>query len=145
VVGPYTGVGGRAPGLPWLRLLVRFFIVVVPAQLLGTAVGGGIVSASGVLADNPQLANLIALVAGTVAGTAVGLLVDPVLEYRRTYIVVNAVFAVSSWVLLLAIAQLRLPAGSQAGPWTGYVVGALLVGGVQTLLGWGLWVARHRL
>jgi len=141
---PYSGTAGR-DRLSWPRVLVRFFIVVIPAQLVGTAIGGAIMTASGVLREDPQLANLITVMAGVVAGIAVGLLVLPPPDRRRTFVVVHAAFAVGSYLLLLALAQLRLPDGTPQSVWYAYLLGPALVGLVQTLVAWGLWVTRQRL
>lgn len=138
---PYATAGGHR-SFAWPALLIRMFIIVVPAQLLGFFIGGAVVSASGVLADRPELSLVINIVAGILSGLAVGLLLTPKARELVPFLVTCAVFGLLVVSVLVALGQLRL--GARADPELGpLLLGALLTAVPQTLVAWGLWSVKR--
>lgn len=130
--------GSTGPRIAWPTLLIRMFIIVLPAQLLGFFLGGAIISATGVLADRPEFSFLINVVAGILSGLAVGLVLTPGSRQLLPYLATSAAFGLVIVLILVALGQLKL--GDRADPeLSRLALGALLTAGPQTLVAWGLW------
>lgn len=139
--------GGRvtAASVPWRALLVRLFLVVPAAQVLGVLLMCRVVTSSGLIRAHPGTAGHgLSLGAGIIAGLAVGVLVNPVHERLRTYVAVSAGFGFGVYVVLTLLARLQLPDGVPPPLWSTVILGALLVVGPQTLVAWRTWAFRHR-
>lgn len=140
---PYAG-GTVRPGdrIVWSALLIRMFVVVLPAQLLGFFLGGAIITATGLLATRPDSSRLIDVIAGILSGLAVGLALTPKARHLIAYLVTSAGFGLIMVVLLTTLGQLKL--GAAADPdLPNLAIGALLTAGPQTLVAWGLWVFKR--
>jgi hypothetical protein len=129
------------PSLP----LRRMFIVVVPAQIVGILLCGQLLTLSGALQHTPDVSVLIACGAGASAGLALGLLVTPVPQRRRSYVIVSAVFGLASYLLLSWAARLAVVETTARRGWLTYVWGSGWVVATQTLVAWGLWALRKGL
>ena len=138
---PYARAGGGQP-TAWPAMLIRMFIIVVPAQLLGFFIGGAVVSASGVLPDRPEVSFVTNIIAGILSGLAVGLLLTPKARELIPHLATCAVFGLVIVGVLVTLGQLRL--GARADPELGaLVLGALLTAVPQTLVAWGLWTVKR--
>ena len=132
----------RRPPVPWAGLLLRLFLVILPAVVLGVLLGGALVTGLGV-ADS--LSNLILVTAGLLAGLGVGMLVTPVPGRLVTYLLTSAAFGLVVVVAMLILSQLARPAGTpRLVLRPAAVVGPLLMLAVQTMITWGLWRVRLR-
>ena len=142
----YAPVGGRPerPVNAWPRVLVRLFILVVPAQLVGSFLGGQLMVSLGLLGDEPALSNLIGVIAGLLAGLAVGLLLTPPAGQQRTWVLVSGLFGAFTWLALTLLARAAVSVNLPASPWYTWVAGTVLVAGIQAALSWGLWFIRTR-
>ena len=143
---PAYGVPSRTrpDRLSWPRVLARMLLVVLPGQLLGTFVAVTALSASGALRDRPGLSVLMIIVAGLVAGAGLGLVLRPERDQLFAYAGAGAGVGIAVFVLLLGLAQLRLPAVSPGASLGDFLLGALVVGGVQTAIALPLWWQRSR-
>lgn len=134
--------GSMGERIIWPSLLIRMFIIVLPAQLLGFFLGGAIISTSGVLADRPEFSFLINVIAGILSGLAVGLVLTPKRRQLIPYLVTSAVFGLAIVLILVTIGQLKL--GDRADPAvSALALGALLAAAPQTLVAWGLWTFKR--
>ena len=130
--------------MSWRALLVRLFVLVLPAQVLGVLLSGRVLTVSGLLRDHPGLASsLLSVGSGALAGFAVAMLVTPV-RGRRAYVVVSGAFGLLSYLFLTVLSHVRLPEFVATPPWYTFVVGAVLVVGAQTLVALGGWAFRRR-
>lgn len=139
---PYATGAGHGRRLSWPTLLIRMFIIVVPAQLVGFFLGGALLAASGMLANRPESSLVINIIAGILSGLMVGLLLSPKRRELIPYLVTCAVFGLVVVGLLVTLGQLRL--GDRADPAVGaLLLGALLTAVPQTLVAWGLWSVKR--
>ena len=122
---------GRADRLSWPRVLARMLLVVLPGQLLGNFLAVTALTASGVLRDRPGLSVLMIVAAGLVAGVGLGLVLRPDRDQLVGYAVAGAGVGIAVFVLLLGLAQLRLPAISPGASVGDFLLGALIVAAVQ--------------
>lgn len=128
--------------LPWRSLLLRFLVLVPPAQLIGILLGGGLIAAAHL---GPSVASFgIGISGGVVAGLAVGLLVRP-LGRLRPYLLLCAVFAAGTTAVFFVVNAAMVARQTAEGPgWWRYLVGVVLITVVQTVVAAGVWVARTR-
>jgi hypothetical protein len=143
---PAYGVPSRIgpDRLSWPRVLVRMLLVVLPGQLLGNFLAVAALSASGALRDRPGLSVLMIVAAGLLAGVGLGLVLRPDRDQLVAYAVAGAGMGAAVFVLLLGLAQLRLPAISPGASFGDFLVGALVVAVVQTTVALPLWWRRAR-
>ena len=143
---PAYGVPSRTRPvrLSWPRVLVRMLLVVLPGQLLGNFLAIGALTASGVLRDRPGLSVLMIVAAGLLAGVGLGVLLRPVRDQLVGYALAAAGVGIAVFVLLLGLAQLRLPAISARASVGDFLLGALVVAVVQTAVALALWWRRRR-
>jgi hypothetical protein len=132
-----------APDAGLRALLLRLFLVLPPAQVLGVLLAGGLLGVSGLLPGPPGLTALVPVVAGLVGGAAVGLLVEPAGAGLRRALAAQAVLGSASVLLLTVLAALALPA-SAAPPVLGSALGALALVVVQTATAGTLWRLRSQ-
>lgn len=144
--GPAYGVPSRsrADRLSWPRVLVRMLLVVLPGQLLGNFLAIAALSASGALRDNPGLSVLSLIVAGLLAGVGLALVLRPERDQLVASAVAAAGMGIAVFVLLLGLAQLRLPTISPRASFGDFLLGALVVAVVQTAVALPLWWRRTR-
>jgi hypothetical protein len=141
-VGPPTArVNNR---VAWRPLLLRMFIVVPPAQVLGIVIGVQLLAGSGLLERMHWLSAVISLVSGVSTGLAVGFFLTPAVRQRRVFAHVAAGFGLTTWVVLALLSELRLAGWGVEPYWYRYLLGATLVVGIQTLIAWRIWVSRSR-
>jgi hypothetical protein len=125
-------------------LLLRMFVLVPPAQVVGILLATPILAGSGLLQQAPWLGILISISSGAVSGLALGLLLTPPIGRRRAFLAAAAAFGLGVWALLAVLAELRL-SESGAGPaWYAYLLGAVSMVAVQSLVTWSFWVRRSR-
>ena len=143
---PAYGVSSRArpDRLSWPRVLVRMLLVVLPGQLLGNFLVIAALGASGALRDRPGLGVLALVAAGLLAGVGLGLVLRPERNQLVAYAVTGAGVGIAVFVLLLGLAQLRLPAISPGASFGDFLQGALIVAVVQTAVALPLWWRRAR-
>ena len=131
--------------LSWPRVLTRMLLIVVLGQLLGNLIGGTALTESEVLRERPGLGVLMILVlGGLVPGVGVGLLLRPDRDRLRRYALVGAAVAVATFLLLLGLAQLRLPATTPGASAGDFLQGSLIVAVVQSAVAIPLWLLRGR-
>ena len=131
-----------APDAGLRALLLRLFLVLPPAQVLGVLLAGGLLGVSGLLPGPPGLTALVPVVTGLVGGAAAGLLVEPAGAGLRRALAAQAALGSASVLLLTVLAALALPATSAAPPVLGSALGALAVVVVQTATAGTLWRLR---
>lgn len=134
----------RPDRLSWPRVVTRMLLVVLPGQLLGNFVAIAALSASGALRDRPGLGVLAVALGGLVAGVGLGLLLHPDRDQLVGYALVGAGVGVAVFVLVLGLAQLRLPDTTPGASLGDFLQGALLVAVVQSAAAVPLWWARRR-
>ena len=144
--GPAYGVPSRArpDRLSWPRVLVRMLLVVLPGQLLGNFLVLAALSASGALRDRPGLGVLALVAAGLLAGVGCALVLRPERDQLVAYALAGAGVGIAVFVLLLGLAQLRLPAITPGASFGDFLQGALIVAVVQTAVALPLWWRRTR-
>jgi len=119
-------------------------LVVLPGQLLGNFLAIAALSASGALRDRPGLGVLMIVAAGLLAGVGLGLVLRPERDQLVGYALAGAGMGIAVFVLLLGLAQLRLPAVSPGASFGDFLLGALVVAVVQTAVALPLWWQRTR-
>ena len=138
--------GAPAPARPerlsWPRVLARMLLVVLPGQLLGNFLAVAVLSASGALRDRPGLSVLMIVAGGLLAGVGLALVLRPERDQIVAYVVAAAAVGIAVFVLLLGLAQLRLPAISPGASAGDFLLGALVVAVVQTVAALPLWWRR---
>jgi hypothetical protein len=144
--GPAYGVSSRTrpDRLSWPRVLVRMLLVILPGQLLGNFLAVAALGPSGVLRDRPGLSVLTIVVGGLLAGVGLGLVLRPERDQLVAYVVAAAGVGIAVFVLLLGLAQLRLPAVTPGASFGDFLLGALVVAVVQTAVALPLWWQRAR-
>lgn len=144
--GPAYGVPSRArpDRLSWPRVVVRMLLVVLPGQLLGTFLAFSALIASGALQDRPGLGTLAGVAAGLLAGVGLALLLRPDRDQLFAYTLVAVAVGAAVFVLLLGLAQLRLPAVSPRASVGDFLRGAAVVVLAQTAVALPLWWRRAR-
>jgi hypothetical protein len=142
----YGGPSNSPPDrLGWPRVVARMLLIVLPGQLLGNFAAITALTASGVLRDRPGLATVAVVLGGLVAGVGVGLLLRPDRDQLVSYALIGAAVGVAAFVLLLGLAQLRLPETTPGASVGDFLGGALIVAVVQTAAAVPLWLLRgHR-
>lgn len=130
--------------MPWPRVFVRMLLVVLPAQLIGNFAASIALVASGMLRDRPGLAVLMIVVGGLLAGVGIGVAMRPDHAHLIAYAAAGAAVAIVTFVLVLGLAQLRLPDGATAASVGSYLRGALIVAAVQSAVAVPLWLLRAR-
>lgn len=141
----YGGPARTGPArLGWPRVLARMLLVVLPGQLLGSFLAVAALSASGVLGDRPELSVLMIVAAGLLAGVGLRLVLRPELDQLVPYALAAAGVGIAVFVLLLGVAQRRLPAISPGAAFGDFLLGALVVAAVQTAVAVSLWWRRAR-
>jgi hypothetical protein len=140
---------GEPPSSPpdrlgWPRVVARMLLIVLPGQLLGNFAAITALTASGVLRDRPGLAGLAVVLGGLVAGVGLGLLLRPDRDQLLGHALVGAAVGVAAFVLLLGLAQLRLPETTPGASVGDFLGGALIVAVVQTAAAVPLWLLRGR-
>ena len=134
----------RPDRLSWPRVVVRMLLIVLPGQLVGNFAAVTALTASGALRDRPGLAVLMLVLAGLVAGVGVGLLMRPARDQLLGYAVAGAGVGVAVFVLLLGLAQLRLPETTPGASVGDFLRGSLIVALVQSAAAVPLWLLRGR-
>jgi hypothetical protein len=119
-------------------------LVVLPAELVGAFLAVTVLTATGALRDRPGLSVLVVVVAGLLAGAGLGLALRPDRHQLVPYALAGAGLGMAVFVLLLGLAQLRLPAVSARASFGDFLLGALVVAVVQTAVSLALWWARSR-
>ena len=119
-------------------------LVVLPGQLLGTFLAITVLTVSGALRDRPGLSVVIVVAAGLLAGTGLALVLRPGRDQLVGYALAAAGVGVAVFVVLLGLAQLRLPAVSPRASFGDFLLGALVVGAVQVAVALPLWWRRTR-
>lgn len=144
--GPAYGAPSRARTEPlsWPRVLVRMLLVELPAQLLGNFLAISALVASGALRDNPGLSILSLVAAGLLAGVGLALVLRPARDQLVAYAIGAAGVGIAVFVLLLGLAQLRLPAVTPGASFGDFLIGAVVVAVVQTAVALPLWWRRTR-
>ena len=128
----------------WRPLLLRMFVVVPPAQVLGIVAGAQLVAGTGLLERTHWLSAVISVISGVLSGLAVGFFLTPTIRRRRIFALVAAGFGLTTTVVLAVLSEVRLAGWGVEPYWYRYLVGAALVVGVQTLIAWRIWVSRSR-
>jgi hypothetical protein len=141
---PGAPSSGRPERLGWPRVIARMLLVVLPGQLLGNFVAIAVLSASGALRDRPGLGLLAVVVGGLVAGVGLGLLLHPDRDQLVAYALVGAGLGIAVFILVLGLAQLRLPDTTPGASLGDFLRGALLVAVAQSAVAVPLWWARRR-
>jgi hypothetical protein len=134
----------RPDRLSWPRVIARMLLIVLPGQLIGNFAAITALTASGVLRDRPGLGVLALVLGGLIAGVGVGVLLRPDRDQLLSYALVGAAVGVASFVLLLGLAQLRLPETTPGASAAEFLSGALIVAVVQTAAAVPLWLLRSR-
>ena len=134
----------RPARLGWPRVLVRMLLIVLPGQLAGFLPAATALSASGVLRDRPGLTVLMLLAAGLLAGLGLGRLLRPDRDQLLAYALAAAGTGVAVYVLLLGLAQLRLPDTTPGASFVDFLRGSAIVAVVQSAVTVPLWWARSR-
>jgi hypothetical protein len=130
--------------LTWPWVLVRMLLVVLPGQLLGYFLAGTAMTASERVRDLPGLSVLMTVTGGLLAGVGLGLVLRPMRDQLVGYALAAAGVGAAVLVLLLGLAQLRLPAVSPRASFGDFLQGALVVAVVQAGVARALWWRRSR-
>ena len=138
---PSNSPSGR---LSWPRVIARMVLIVLPGQLVGNFAGVTALMATGVLRDRPGLALLAVVLGGLVAGIGVGLLLRPGRDLLVAYALVGAGIGIAVFLLLLGLAQLRLPDTTPGASLGDFLWGAVIVAVVQSAAAIPLWWVRRR-
>ena len=141
-VGP--PIGRIDDRVVWRPLLLRTFVVVPPAHVLGIVAGAQLMAGSGLLERAHWLSAAISVISGVLSGMAVGFFLTPTLRQRRIFTLVAAGFGLTTSVVLAALSEVRLAGWGVEPYWYRYVLGAALVVGVQTIVAWTLWISRTK-
>jgi hypothetical protein len=128
--------------IAWRPLLLRMFVVIPPAQVLGIVVGLQLLIGTGLLQREHWLSAGISVIGGALSGLAIGFLLTPTVPQRRTFALVAAAFAVATSVLLAVLTEVRLANWGVEPYWFRYALGTAIVMGVQTLVALRLWISR---
>jgi hypothetical protein len=127
----------------WGRVLVRMFLVILPSTLVGFLVATLLLPASFLVA-HPGAGWLLNVPPGLLAGLVLGLVLRPTRERLGAYLGVAAVMTVVIVLLLLGLAQLRLPGPASDVRVSSIVIGVLVAAVVQSVVAGGLWWQKSR-
>jgi hypothetical protein len=119
-------------------------LIGLPGQLLGNFLAITALTASDVLRDRPGLSELAIVLGGLVAGVGLGLLLRPDRNQLLAYALAGAGVGAAVFVLLLGLAQLRLPDITPGASFGDFLEGAVIVAVVQSAAAIPLWWARSR-
>jgi hypothetical protein len=119
-------------------------LIVLPGQLVGNFAAATALMATGALRDRPELAVLMVVIGGLVAGVGVGLLLHPDRDRLVGYALVGAGVGLAVFLLLLGLAQLRLPDTTPGASLGDFLRGGLIVATLQSAVSIPLWWARRR-
>jgi hypothetical protein len=131
-------------GVAWRPLLLRMFVVVPPAQVLGIVAGAQLMAGTGLMERTHWLSAVISVISGVLSGLAVGFFVTPAVRQRQIFALLAAGFGLTTSVVLAVLSEVRLAGWGVEPYWYRYVFGAALVVGVQTVVAWTLWIRRER-
>jgi hypothetical protein len=134
----------RPERLSWARVIARMVLIVLPGQLVGNFAAATALMATGALRDRPGLAELMVVLGGLVAGVGVGLLLHPDRDQLVGYALAGAGVGLAVFLLLLGLAQLRLPDTTPGASFGAFLRGGLIVAAVQSAAAIPLWWARRR-
>jgi hypothetical protein len=142
---PAYGRRSKSPSdrLSWPRVIARMVLIVLPGQLVGNFAGVTALMATGLLRDRPGLAVLAVVLGGLVAGIGVGLLLRPGRDQLVAYALVGAGIGIAVFLLLLGLAQLRLPDTTPGASFGDFLWGAVIVAVVQSAVAIPLWWVRR--
>ena len=118
-------------------------LIVLPGQLIGSFVASMALPLS-VLGDRPELAVLMGVLPGLVAGIGIGLLLHPDRDQLLGYALVGAAVAVASLLLLSGLGRLRGPESIPSAPLVNHLRGLLIAAVVQSAAAVPLWLLRRR-
>ncbi len=130
------------PGLAWAPLLLRLFVVIPPAQVLGIAVGFQLVAGTGLIQRVHWLSVGITVMSGALSGLAVGFLLTPRAWQRRISGLAAAGVALATSTALATLAEARLGGWGIEPYWYRYALGAVIVAVIQTLIARKIWIIR---
>lgn len=134
----------RPNRLSWPRVLTRMLLIGLPGQFLGNFLAITALTASDVLRDRPGLSELAIVLGGLVAGVGLGLLLRPDRNQLLGYALAGAGVGAAVFVLLLGLAQLRLPDITPGASFGDFLQGAVVVAVVQSAAAIPLWLLRGR-
>ena len=144
VRSPYAGARpAEAAYLPWPRLLVRTFLVVLPSQVVGTVLAAVLIllAAAG---EHPVVGWSAWVVPAVVAAVVLGLLLRPDRGRLRGHAVAVAVASIIVTVALVLVARGRASTAVLPGLVSTLFPGLLVTVALETALAVTLWVVRDR-
>lgn len=135
--------GGRAAvTVAWRGLMLRLFVLVLPAQVAGALVGSlPIVALGSRIVDHPWASAGPVIGLGVGAGLAVGLWARPPEGRSGAALALAAAYGVAGFAVLILFVWLRAPSGS-ALPALSWVLGGAVALACQTVITWLLWRRR---
>ena len=134
----------RPNRLSWPRVLTRMLLIGLPGQFIGNFLAITALTATDVLRDRPGLSELAIVLGGLVAGVGLGLLLRPDRNQLLGYALAGAGVGAAVFVLLLGLAQLRLPDITPGASFGDFLQGAVVVAVVQSAAAIPLWLLRGR-
>jgi hypothetical protein len=144
VRSPYSGAQpAEAASLPWPRLLVRTFLVVLPSQVVGTVLAAVLILLAGA-GEHPVVGWSAWVVPAVVAAVVLGLLLRPDRGRVGRHAVAVAVVSTVVTVALVLVARGRVSSAGQPGVVSTLFPGLLVTVALETALAVALWVARDR-
>lgn len=132
-----------AADLPWPRLFVRTFLVVLPSQIVGTVLAAVLILLVGAR-EHPAVGWSAYVVPALVAAVVLGLLLRPDHGLVGRHAVAVAVVSVVVTVALVLVARGRVSTGGQPGLVSTLFPGLLVTGALETVVAVAFWVVRDR-
>jgi phage shock protein PspC (stress-responsive transcriptional regulator) len=105
-IGPPTARADNR--VAWRPLLLRMFVVVPPAQVLGIVAGAQLVTGTGLLERAHWLSAVISVISGVSSGLAVRFFLTPTIRRLRIFALVAAGFGLTTSVVLAVLSEVRL-------------------------------------
>ena len=144
VRSPYAGARpAEVAPLPWPRLLVRTFLVVLPSQLVGTVLAAVLILLVGAR-EHPAVGWSAYVVPALVAAVVLGLLLHPDRGQVGRHAAAVALVSTIVTVALVLVSRARMSTVSQPGLASTLFPGLLLTVVLETAVAVAIWVVRDR-
>ncbi|HEU5486510.1 MAG TPA: hypothetical protein VFU98_16485 [Microlunatus sp.] len=130
--------------MPLSRVIVRMVLVVLPSLLIGSFIGGILVSVLGVqvLRDTPALTLVMPATAGLLAGVGLGVVFAPSRTRVAAYALIALGITLVAYLLIFGLALLRASGPLPSASLAAYLTSPLVVLAAQSVVAVVIWLIK---